>query len=161
VCVQARAFSLFDAAPLTRAAIYIHIHARAHRIVSGTLEELLRIDFGAPLHSVVIAGHMHYIEEEMYAFWHWSEEYKQKRREQKQVEQREKEESLLREWQAQKQAEAERKREWEERKKTKQQQVSSSTATASSSSSSSSSSAPVVDNAEEDDPEEAMDVEPF
>eukprot|EP01132_Coremiostelium_polycephalum_P001191 gene1191-1504_t len=31
-------------------------------IVSGTMKELIEVDFGAPLHSVVIAGNMHFIE---------------------------------------------------------------------------------------------------
>ncbi|KAJ3082223.1 diphthine synthase [Quaeritorhiza haematococci] len=34
-------------------------------IVSGTLEELLTVDFGAPLHSLVIAGKMHFLEADM------------------------------------------------------------------------------------------------
>lgn len=36
------------------------------QVVSGTLEELLRVDFGPPLHSLVLAGHMHELEEEMF-----------------------------------------------------------------------------------------------
>ncbi len=31
-------------------------------IVSGTLAELSRVDFGAPLHSLVLVGHMHELE---------------------------------------------------------------------------------------------------
>lgn len=33
-------------------------------IVSGTMEELLNVDFGAPLHSFIICGKMHELEEE-------------------------------------------------------------------------------------------------
>merc|ERR1719468_627247 len=32
------------------------------RIVSGTMKELLTVDFGAPLHSVIIPGEMHELE---------------------------------------------------------------------------------------------------
>lgn len=35
-------------------------------IISGTLKELLNVDFGAPLHSLVICGELHHIEEEMF-----------------------------------------------------------------------------------------------
>jgi diphthine synthase len=41
------------------------------KIISGTMEELMEADFGGPLHSMVIAGEIHPIEEEMinhYAF---------------------------------------------------------------------------------------------
>ena len=42
------------------------------QIVSGTLRELLAIDFGAPLHSLVIAApHLHDVELAMYEYWHW------------------------------------------------------------------------------------------
>lgn len=34
-------------------------------IVSGTLEELLNVDFGAPLHSLVLAGRMHFMEADL------------------------------------------------------------------------------------------------
>lgn len=44
------------------------------KIVSGTMKELLSIDFGEPLHSVVIPGHQHFIEEQMYGFYHWDKE---------------------------------------------------------------------------------------
>eukprot|EP01102_Stenamoeba_stenopodia_P005787 TRINITY_DN16511_c0_g1_i1.p1 TRINITY_DN16511_c0_g1~~TRINITY_DN16511_c0_g1_i1.p1 ORF type:complete len:300 (-),score=90.62 TRINITY_DN16511_c0_g1_i1:18-851(-) len=36
------------------------------KIVSGTMKELLEIDFGAPLHSFVICGDLHCVEEEMF-----------------------------------------------------------------------------------------------
>ena len=32
------------------------------KIVSGTLSELLTVDFGKPLHSLVIPGRMHFLE---------------------------------------------------------------------------------------------------
>ncbi|KAJ3214328.1 diphthine synthase [Clydaea vesicula] len=32
------------------------------KIVSGTIEELLEIDFGAPLHSLILCGKMHFLE---------------------------------------------------------------------------------------------------
>ncbi|KAF0754345.1 hypothetical protein AaE_005368 [Aphanomyces astaci] len=40
---------------------------RDQKIVAGTLAELLSVDFGAPLHSLVIAGDVHFLEEEMLA----------------------------------------------------------------------------------------------
>ena len=39
------------------------------QIVSGTMEEFLKIDMGEPLHSFVICGDMHHIEEEMFKFF--------------------------------------------------------------------------------------------
>lgn len=41
--------------------------AESQSIVAGTMEELQGVDFGAPLHSLVIAGHTHVIEEEILA----------------------------------------------------------------------------------------------
>ena len=35
------------------------------RVHFGTLSELMRIDFGAPLHSLVITGELHPIEDEL------------------------------------------------------------------------------------------------
>ena len=35
------------------------------KIVAGTLEELVDVDFGAPLHSLVIPGKMHFLEAEL------------------------------------------------------------------------------------------------
>jgi diphthine synthase len=35
------------------------------QIVAGTLQELLQVDFGAPLHSFVLPGKMHILEGEM------------------------------------------------------------------------------------------------
>ncbi|KAJ3054677.1 diphthine synthase [Rhizophlyctis rosea] len=34
-------------------------------IIAGTLEELVTADFGGPLHSLVIAGHMHFLEADL------------------------------------------------------------------------------------------------
>ena len=36
------------------------------QIVSGTLEEVKKVDFGAPLHCLIIPGTMHFIEEEAF-----------------------------------------------------------------------------------------------
>jgi diphthine methyl ester synthase len=38
-------------------------------IKSGTVEELLKVDFGEPLHSLVICGSLHIIEEEILSFY--------------------------------------------------------------------------------------------
>mmetsp|Transcript_29006 Transcript_29006/g.55629 ORF Transcript_29006/g.55629 Transcript_29006/m.55629 type:complete len:283 (+) Transcript_29006:42-890(+) len=38
-------------------------------IISGTMQELLTTDFGAPLHSFIVPGEMHPMEEEMLAFY--------------------------------------------------------------------------------------------
>ena len=35
------------------------------RIVCGTMEELLSHDLGPPLHSLVIPGHLHFLEKDM------------------------------------------------------------------------------------------------
>ena len=40
------------------------IGARSQQIVAGTLQDLLHVDFGEPLHSLIIAGNMHVIESE-------------------------------------------------------------------------------------------------
>lgn len=42
------------------------------QIIAGSMKELVGMEFGAPLHTVVIPGDMHFIEEEMYEFWHWN-----------------------------------------------------------------------------------------
>ena len=39
-------------------------------IVSGTMEELRTVDFGPPLHSLVVAGEMHDMENTMYDYYH-------------------------------------------------------------------------------------------
>jgi diphthine synthase len=44
-------------------------------IVSGTVAELAKVDFGAPLHSLVLAGpELHSIEEDMFFNFHWDRE---------------------------------------------------------------------------------------
>jgi len=43
-------------------------------IVSGTLGEMLEVDMGAPLHSLIIAGEVHHIEEEMLKFYAYKKE---------------------------------------------------------------------------------------
>lgn len=40
------------------------IGAPSQQIVAGTMQELLNVDFGEPLHSLIIAGDMHVIESE-------------------------------------------------------------------------------------------------
>ena len=43
------------------------IGAPSQQIVAGTMQELLDVDFGEPLHSLIIAGDMHVIESEFLA----------------------------------------------------------------------------------------------
>jgi diphthine synthase len=44
----------------------------SQQIVSGTLAELLKIDFGLPLHSLVLAApELHELELAMFEYWHW------------------------------------------------------------------------------------------
>lgn len=43
------------------------IGQKNQKIVSGTLKELLDVDFGAPLHSLVLVGKTHDMEKEMVA----------------------------------------------------------------------------------------------
>ena len=38
------------------------------KMVAGTLKELLDVDFGTPLHSLVIPGHLHILEQEAVNF---------------------------------------------------------------------------------------------
>jgi len=40
-----------------------------YKIITGTLKELKEKDFGEPLHSIIIPGKMHHIEEESLKFW--------------------------------------------------------------------------------------------
>jgi diphthine synthase len=40
------------------------IGADDQKVVSGTMEEMLDVDFGAPLHSFIITGKMHFLEAE-------------------------------------------------------------------------------------------------
>ena len=41
------------------------IGSDSQQIVAGTMAELAEVDFGPPLHSLIIAGETHVIEEEM------------------------------------------------------------------------------------------------
>jgi hypothetical protein len=43
------------------------------RIYSGTLQQLARIDFGGPLHSLVLVGAMHDLEAAMFERFRWKE----------------------------------------------------------------------------------------
>ena len=42
----------------------VYVRAVSRQIVFGTAEELLTVDFGAPLHSLVVLGHLHELETE-------------------------------------------------------------------------------------------------
>lgn len=44
---------------------------KTQRIVSGSMKELLTIDFGGPLHSLVIPSEMHFLEQAMLDHYHW------------------------------------------------------------------------------------------
>ncbi|GAX78495.1 hypothetical protein CEUSTIGMA_g5934.t1 [Chlamydomonas eustigma] len=45
------------------------LQADDQQIVAGTMKELLSVDFGAPLHCLIIAGDIHVVEEEILAFY--------------------------------------------------------------------------------------------
>ena len=55
--------------PSTRAFGLARVGASDQLILSGTLQSLCEVDFGAPLHAVVIVGATDHIEEEMIAFY--------------------------------------------------------------------------------------------
>jgi len=69
------------------------------QIISGTIADLLKIDFGPPLHSVVIPAEMHIIEREMFEYWHWNrenrKELRQKEKEQEEFDRKKKNEENL------------------------------------------------------------------
>ena len=47
------------------------VGSETQQIVAGELADLLEVDFGAPLHSLVISGDRHPIEDEiLQQFWH-------------------------------------------------------------------------------------------
>ncbi|KAL6780002.1 hypothetical protein ACKKBG_A14620 [Auxenochlorella protothecoides x Auxenochlorella symbiontica] len=48
--------------PESKAVGVARIGADSQQIVAGTLAELVEVDFGAPLHSLILAGDMHHIE---------------------------------------------------------------------------------------------------
>ena len=39
------------------------------QIVAGTMAELSAVEFGPPLHSFIIAGHMHFLERDLLRFY--------------------------------------------------------------------------------------------
>lgn len=53
--------------PSTRFVGLARVGQDTQKIVAGTLEELVDIDFGAPLHSVIIVGETHELEDEVLA----------------------------------------------------------------------------------------------
>jgi len=137
----------------------------SQRIVSGSLGELLEVDFGGPLHSLVLcAPQLHEIEESMSDYWHVHPAERKKMRE----EQRRKREQEEKEKMAQRAAE--REREEQERKAT----AAAATSTSSSSSSSTlrsltrskqpvraSAVAPTSDNTQDEDSESEVAMEPL
>lgn len=76
------------------------------QIVSGTLKELLAIDFGGPLHSLVLAApELHEIELAMFEYWHWDKVRRSAEQKVKKLE-REAQERVEEEERARKMAEA-------------------------------------------------------
>jgi diphthine synthase len=77
-----------DSTPAIGAA---RIGQSTQKLVSGALSELLSVDFGPPLHSLVIcaAGAMHELEWEMWEELHWDAANRKKLRELKKIEQEE------------------------------------------------------------------------
>ena len=53
--------------PETRFVGLARVGQDTQKIVAGTLDELVDIDFGAPLHSVIIVGETHELEDEVLA----------------------------------------------------------------------------------------------
>ncbi|CDW79647.1 diphthine synthase [Stylonychia lemnae] len=51
----------------------VRVGTATQKIVSGKLSEFLKLDLGEPLHSFVICGEMHHIEEEMYNYFLYKE----------------------------------------------------------------------------------------
>ena len=90
--------------------------------MSGSLTELLDIDFGPPLHTVVLCGHMHDIEQTMYERYHWNRQQRtQHRQQQQQQEEAQKTAEWERERRERKVADEARKREVERRKQEERQ----------------------------------------
>lgn len=56
------------------------IGTETQQIVAGSMEDLCSIDFGKPLHSLVICGKMHFMEEETLEFY-MLDKYKKKKEE--------------------------------------------------------------------------------
>ena len=51
----------------------VRVGTPTQKVVSGTLKEFLTLDLGEPLHSFVICGEMHHIEEDMYKYFMYKE----------------------------------------------------------------------------------------
>ena len=51
--------------PQTVAVGMARLGAETQQVVCGSFEELASVDFGAPLHCLVIPGHMHFLESDM------------------------------------------------------------------------------------------------
>lgn len=105
-------------------------HTTCTRIVSGTLSELLDIDFGDPLHTLVIPGDMHYIELDMYEHYHWNRAIRTIQK-QKQVEEEQmrKEEEYKKRREEEKQRQQEAKEQFQAKKKAQQQATATATTT--------------------------------
>lgn len=52
-------------------------------IISGSMEELLAQDFGGPLHSLVIPGELHFLENAVLDHFHWDRENRQRQTKQR------------------------------------------------------------------------------
>ena len=100
----------------------ITILCLAYRIVSGTLAELVDVDFGEPLHTVVLCGAMHDVEQLMYERWHWNRAQRAEERQQQQSKQEEQQnEQWERERKERKAGDEIRKKEVERRKQEEKQ----------------------------------------
>lgn len=110
--------------PNCRAFACVRVGRDDEQIVSGTLTELKQIKFGAPLHSLVIcAPVLHYIEEEMFNYWHWDPEYR-KKYDQAKLDAKAKEEQVLQDaLDQQKKEKDERLKEWKARKEEEKQEA--------------------------------------
>ena len=90
--------------------------------MSGTLAELLDIDFGPPLHTVVLCGAMHDVEQSMYERWHCNRD---KRTEDRERRRKEDEDRQAAEWEQERKerraADEARKRDLERRKQEERQ----------------------------------------
>lgn len=90
------------------------------KIVAGTMKELMeQVDFGAPLHTLVIPAKMHDIEKAMWEFYHWNREG---RREQIKKEAVEAEAKRVGEIEARAAEKKRKKHEWEAAQKRKKEE---------------------------------------
>lgn len=55
----------------------------SQKIVAGPLKEVLKVEFGAPLHSLIIPGSLHVVEEEALETWSIKAEEKRRRKKEK------------------------------------------------------------------------------